>query len=393
MYEKVGIQEIVDAAAAIQCTKPCTRSNEIESLIVSCQHFGYMIVKTVSGPLADVVLPSLLLSSSLLLTGFTLASFTAASSVLMFSVASFLCGFFQGPAWGACAVLLKQLVASEQFATWWGILSISSNVAGTFGPYLSAALINNYGWRSTFATVSTATMAFAGVSFVTLRLLMQQNKKAKDTASRQHFLDVFTPQFGLVFLSYMLVSTVRGACTDWGSMFLMQSKQRSLVIASSFSSTQEIGGIVGSVAAGYVADMMVSKNSGSIKPRYIISLFLTILQTVGVLAFIFCVDSQSSQMWINFVAFLIGFGMYGAITLFGVLAMEVAPANLAGTSHSMVTLGANLGRVMAGYPLSLIATLLTWHESFLAVLVISLLSVSVLFIGLQYRGLTEKKNI
>ncbi|GFR57918.1 solute carrier family 37 (Glucose-6-phosphate transporter), member 4a [Elysia marginata] len=107
-----------------------------------------------------------------------------------------------------------------------------------------------------------------------------------DGAPRQ-FRNVLTPQLGLVFLSYMLVSIVRGACSDWGQMYLVQNKQQTALIASSFSSSQEIGGIVCSIAAGYVADLMVSKNSGSVKPRYLISLFLTLLQTVGMLAFLF----------------------------------------------------------------------------------------------------------
>ncbi|GFR57919.1 glucose-6-phosphate translocase [Elysia marginata] len=122
-------------------------------VIISSQHLGYMIVKTMAGPMADVVSLSLLLWSSLFLTGLTLASFTAASSVLMFSVASFLCGFVQRPSWGACAVLLKQLVEPQQFATWWGILSVSTNVAGTVGLFLSAFCVESYGCRSAFLAV------------------------------------------------------------------------------------------------------------------------------------------------------------------------------------------------------------------------------------------------
>ncbi|GFR94851.1 glucose-6-phosphate translocase [Elysia marginata] len=106
-----------------------------------------------------------------------------ASSVLMFSVASFLCGFVQGPSWGACAVLLKQLVEPQQFATWWGILSVSTNVAGTVGPFLSAFCVESYGWRSAFVAVSTVTMVFSGLSFVVLQLFTSGDQKAKQTGA------------------------------------------------------------------------------------------------------------------------------------------------------------------------------------------------------------------
>ncbi|KAK3786156.1 hypothetical protein RRG08_001193 [Elysia crispata] len=154
-------------------------------VIISCQHLGYMIVKTISGPMADIVVPSLLLSASLFFTGLMLASFTVASSVPLFAVSSFFCGFAQGPAWGACAVLLKQLVKPEQFATWWGVLSVSSNVAGTVGPFLSAYLVEAYGWRTAFVVVATITMAFSGFSFVVLRLFTQGDEKVKDTGFLQ----------------------------------------------------------------------------------------------------------------------------------------------------------------------------------------------------------------
>ncbi|RUS74160.1 hypothetical protein EGW08_018075, partial [Elysia chlorotica] len=305
-------QSIPYAAPVIAKTENLQNSHL--GFIISSQHLGYMIVKAFSGPIADLVAPTILLSASLFFTGVTLASFTVASSVLLFAVSSFLCGFAQGPAWGACAVLLKQLVKPEQFATWWGVLSVSSNIAGTIGPFLSAYLLEAYGWRAAFLTVSTTTMAFSGFAFVVFKLFTYGDAKATDKGSTRQFRDVFSPQLGLVFLSYTLVSLVRGACSDWGQMYLVQSKQQPILVASSFSSSQEIGGIIGSIAAGYVADLMISKNSGNVKPRYAISLFLTVLQTFGLLAFIFSVTAQSSQLWINLWAFMIGFGMYGAIT-------------------------------------------------------------------------------
>ena len=40
------------------------------------------------------------------------------------------------------------------------------------------------------------------------------------------FLEVFTPKLGLIFLAYMLVSLIRGACNDWGPMYLIRNKQQ-----------------------------------------------------------------------------------------------------------------------------------------------------------------------
>uniref|UniRef100_A0A0B6Z3H5 Major facilitator superfamily (MFS) profile domain-containing protein n=1 Tax=Arion vulgaris TaxID=1028688 RepID=A0A0B6Z3H5_9EUPU len=75
--------------------------------------------------------------------------------------------------------------------------------------------------------------------------------------------------------------------------------------------------------------------------------------------------------------------MYGIISLLGVASMEVAPENLSGTAHSLATLGGNVGRVIAGYPLSVVATWMSWHESFLAVLLVSIASLGVSIVCVQ----------
>ena len=59
----------------------------------------------------------------------------------------------------------SQLVEPKQFATWWGVLSVSANVAGTFGPFLSAFLVGAYGWRSAFVAVCKFTTKYCDFLF------------------------------------------------------------------------------------------------------------------------------------------------------------------------------------------------------------------------------------
>ena len=41
------------------------------------------------------------------------------------------------------------------------------------------------------------------------------------------------------------------------------------------------------------------------------------------------------------VGFLMGFGIYGPVSLYGVMAIEAAPTHLSGTSHAIVSLASN----------------------------------------------------
>ncbi|CAG5133327.1 unnamed protein product, partial [Candidula unifasciata] len=287
-------------------------------LILSSQQLGYTFVKFIGGTLADILDPGLTFVTCLLLTGITCAAFTAAASVSLFAVIWFLCGMAQGPAWSACAVLLKQNFPPDQFATWWSILSTSSNVAGTAGPFVSQAIVSAFSWRASLLTAG-----------------------------------------------------------------------------SSFISSQEVGGIMGSILTGYISDYLVSKGEKTTRSRLKIIVLLSVLETLGLYLLIFHTTHQSFQIFMNFFGFLVGFGMYGIISLLGVASMELAPENLSGTAHSLATLGGNIGRVMAGYPLSVIATWRTWHESFLVVLLVSVACIVVSIVCLQMlqsRDVAKRKS-
>jgi len=47
------------------------------------------------------------------------------------------------------------------------------------------------------------------------------------------------------------------------------------------------------------------------------------------------------QMLITLIGFTIGFGIYGPVSLYGVMAIEAAPTHLSGTSHAIVSLACN----------------------------------------------------
>ena len=47
------------------------------------------------------------------------------------------------------------------------------------------------------------------------------------------------------------------------------------------------------------------------------------------------------QLFIAISGFLVGFGIYGPVALYGVMAMEAAPSHLSGTAHAITGLAAN----------------------------------------------------
>ena len=233
-----------------------------------------------------------------------------------------------------------------------------------------------YSSKTIYISPGSSSLGLSAVCYILLRSGVKQSEEDGGTKEgkeekRGSFHDLFTPVPVMVYVIYLLVSVVRGACNDWGQLYLIQEKGQSIATGSSFTSSQEVGGIVGSLITGYISDYLISKDPGKATPRLTIVMWLSVMQTVALYLFVYFVTAQSSHMWIGLISFFIGFGMYSNIALLGICSMEVTPGNLAGTAHSMAALGGNIGRIIAGYPLSLVATWWSWHQSFFVALEVS----------------------
>ncbi|XP_067655309.1 glucose-6-phosphate exchanger SLC37A4-like [Haliotis asinina] len=346
-------------------------------LIVSSQMFGYMVSKFISGILVDFYSPTFLFAAGLFFTGVTAVTFTVFNSWMVFTVIWFLNGIVQGTGWPACAVLIKRWFSPDQFGTWWSILSTSMNAAGTVGPLVSAALVTSHGWRIGIIASGLVAMCFSGVCLLLLQdyppgsepKTKRDAPKLKDfsLAQQKSRLPALfrCPLYVMVCINYWIVSFIRGGCNDWGQLYLIEEKGQPSFIGSAFTSSQEVGGIVGSVLAGYISDYLVFKKGWQVNPRLKVVLWFTWMTAVCIYLLLYYVKADSPKFWVSALGFGIGFGLYGATAMFGVTSMETAPSRMEGTAHSIAALASNLGIVASGLPLSLIARFYNWHASFI----------------------------
>nr|XP_030694711.1 glucose-6-phosphate exchanger SLC37A4 isoform X3 [Globicephala melas] len=310
-------------------------------LITSSQSAAYAISKFVSGVLSDQMSARWLFSSGLLLVGLVNVVFSWSSAVPVFAALWFLNGLAQGLGWPPCGKVLRKWFEPSQFGTWWAVLSTSMNLAGGLGPILATILAQSYSWRSTLALSGALCVV---VSF--LCLLLIHNEPA-DVGLRN--LDP-TPSKGKKGSSYM--------------------------------SALEVGGLVGSIAAGYLSDRAMAKARLSMygSPRHGLLLFMMAGMTVSMYLFRVTVTSDSPKLWILVLGAVFGFSSYGPIALFGVIANESAPPNLCGTSHAIVGLMANVGGFLAGLPFSTIAKHYSWSTAFWVAEVICAASTGAFFL-------------
>ncbi|NXQ84780.1 G6PT1 protein, partial [Nyctibius grandis] len=240
-------------------------------LITSSQSAAYAISKFVSGVLSDQMSARWLFSSGLLMVGLVNVVFSWSSTVTAFAGLWFLNGLAQGLGWPPCGKILRKWFEPSQFGTWWAILSTSMNLAGGLGPIIAALASLNYDWR---VTLSFSGFICVVVSFVCLVLIKNEpsdvglpniepgaKKGKKGSSSDNSTLTelLLSPYLWVLSTGYLVVFGVKTCCTDWGQLFLIQERGQSMLVGSSYMSALEIGGLVGSIAAGYLSDRAVAR--------------------------------------------------------------------------------------------------------------------------------------
>ncbi|NXB14998.1 G6PT1 protein, partial [Rhagologus leucostigma] len=240
-------------------------------LITSSQSAAYAISKFISGVLSDQMSARWLFSSGLLMVGLVNVVFSWSSTVMAFAGLWFLNGLAQGLGWPPCGKILRKWFEPSQFGTWWAILSTSMNLAGGLGPIVAALMSMNYDWRK---TLSFSGFTCVVVSFVCLVLIKNEpsdvglpnieqgaKKGKKGSSSDNSTLTelLLSPYLWVLSTGYLVVFGVKTCCTDWGQLFLIQERGQSMLVGSSYMSALEIGGLVGSIAAGYLSDRAVAK--------------------------------------------------------------------------------------------------------------------------------------
>ncbi|XP_061660279.1 glucose-6-phosphate exchanger SLC37A4b isoform X1 [Syngnathoides biaculeatus] len=368
-------------------------------LITSSQTVSYAISKFISGVLSDQISARWLFSIGLFVVGGINVVFSWSSTVSMFSLLWFINGLGQGCGWPPCGKVLRKWFEPSQFGTWWSVLSCSMNLAGSLGPILVTVLLHYYDWRTILAMSGVFCAAFSLVTLVFVRnepkdvglpAIESAPKKGAMRCSSESTLREFllSPFLWVLSLSYLVVFGVKTAATDWGQLFLMQEKGQTALMGSTYMSALEVGGFVGSLAAGLISDRAVARSGLGThgNPRH--GLLIAMMAAMYVTMYLFRVTLKpeipkeaplwvqvihpvsvllgvpEKEIWILFLGAMFGFSSYGPIALFGVITSESAPSNFCGTSHAIVALMANVGAFVAGLPFSTIAKQHSWDMAF-----------------------------
>ncbi|NWR03056.1 G6PT1 protein, partial [Paradoxornis webbianus] len=370
-------------------------------LITSSQSAAYAISKFISGVLSDQMSARWLFSSGLLMVGLVNVVFSWSSTVMAFAGLWFLNGLAQGLGWPPCGKILRKWFEPSQFGTWWAVLSTSMNLAGGLGPIVAALVSMNYDWRQTLSFSGFTCMV---VSFVCLVLIKNEpsdvglpnieqgaKKGKKGSSSDNSTLTelLLSPYLWVLSTGYLVVFGVKTCCTDWGQLFLIQERGQSMLVGSSYMSALEIGGLVGSIAAGYLSDRAVAKVGLSSygNPRHALLLSMMAGMCVSMFLFRITVTGDSPKNMRFLLAFFLPLPLPSFPEKITVsLVKETFSYNNLSTltdfkKSNYVTFKfyTEVGGFLAGLPFSTIAKYYSWATAFWVAEVICIASTVAFF--------------
>jgi OPA family sugar phosphate sensor protein UhpC-like MFS transporter len=337
---------------------------------------AYGFSKFLSGVMGDRSNPRYFMGVGLILTGFMNILFGFSSSLSMFVVFWGLNGWFQGWGWPPCAKLLTHWYSQSERGRWWGLWNTSHNVGGALIPIVGAACAEQWGWRS--AMWLPGVVCIFGGLFLINRLRdtpasmgLPSIEQFRGEPDASLFSDVSAPSTKSILLSYILknrylwilgatyffVYIIRTAVNDWSVLFLVEHRDYTLLGAGVCIFWFETGGLLGSLAAGWLSDRMFQGRRGPVNLLFC----LGVTVAVG----LFWLVPHGAPFLDSLLMFWIGFLIFGPQMLIGVAAAELTPKSAAGSATGFIGWLGYLGSAAAGLPIGLATQWYGWSGYYL----------------------------
>uniref|UniRef100_A0A7S0YG03 Major facilitator superfamily (MFS) profile domain-containing protein n=1 Tax=Polytomella parva TaxID=51329 RepID=A0A7S0YG03_9CHLO len=359
---------------------------------------AYGMSKFISGVLGAKFSPTVLLSGGLLATAATNFTFACGGSLPWFVFFWALNGTLQGVGGPCCARILTSWFNGAERGTYWGMWNVAHNVGGFVAPLVAGGCSKQFGWKwgmwAPAAIASVVGLAVAvmckdrpeDVGFPPVEpvdvALSSQARSAKgskaekaNTKSGNAESDILgqlvknvlkNPFIWGLALTYFFIYIVRQGVTSWFVFYLMKQKGASDAGQAAMRvSGLELGGLVGSLAAGRLSDFLIKKadgKGGNVGKRIVVVMLYTVGVAAALLAFRALPASAVSLQWLT--VFLIGFFLYGPQMLIGLCGAELVGPSSVGASEGFLGWVAYLGAANAGIPLSVVVKEHGWDAYF-----------------------------
>ncbi len=348
--------------------------------ILTLSSLMYGLSKFTSGIISDRSNPRYFMAVGLMLTGVLNIMFGMSGALPLLAILWSANGWFQGWGWPPCSRLLMHWYGRKQRARWWAVWNTSHNLGGAVIPILAAGTIAYFGgWR--YALYIPGIMAIGG-GFILMNRLRDtpqslglppieefsganatdataaSSEPERELTTREIlFKYVLTNRYiWILSAAYFFVYFVRQAVNDWSFVYLTTQQGYSMAAAGVSIGLFEIGGLCGSLAAGWLSDLGFGGRRGPTSVIFGAGIILSVIA--------FWFFSGGHWFFAQSSMFAIGFFIFGPQMLIGIAAAELSHKKAAATATGFAGAIAYVGAATAGAPLASITESWGWSGFF-----------------------------
>lgn len=340
----------------------------------------YGVGKFVLGLISDRSNPRYFMGVALIFTGILNIVFGFTASIIMLGMVWMFNSLFQAGGWPPCGRLLMHWYGHRERARWWAVWNTSHNLGAFLIPLIASGLMTYFGWR--YALYVPGVIAIIGGFFLINRLRdtpqslglppieeyrgevtpQEAAKEERELSAKEIlFKYVLTNRFiWTLAFAYFFIYVMRLAISQWSNDFLIQKHGYGAWTANTFITIFEVGGFVGSLAAGFLSDRLFKGRRGPVNTLY----------AVGIVGSVAAFWFGTSFHWIagSVAMFSVGFFIFGPQMLIGVAASELSHKKAAGTATGFCSIFGYAGAAFAGAPIAAIVEGYGWHSFFITII-------------------------
>jgi MFS transporter, OPA family, sugar phosphate sensor protein UhpC len=183
-------------------------------------------------------------------------------------------------------------------------------------------------------------------------------------------------------ISGFFVYIIRQAVNDWTVLYLVQTKGYTKIAAGAVIFWFEVGGVLGSLTAGWASDRIFAAARGPVNALFCLC--------TAVCLYGFWSATTAQPIIDSLLVFATGFFIFGPQMLIGVAAAELSHKKAAATATGFIGWISYLGGAIAGYPLGLLMNAYGWDALFVVLMGCAVISTGMLLPLWNVRSREEK---
>ncbi|MCU9519067.1 MFS transporter [Corynebacterium sp. ES2794-CONJ1] len=333
------------------------------------------------------------------------------ASVGIFATVMFINGWFQGMGYPPCGRVVVQWFSTNERGWKGSLWNTSHNLGAGALPFLVAfgLHLTEQNWRAAFWVPAVVALVVAVISFVLIRdnptavglppideYRNDPPKVAEDTnnglgiSTRELvFKHILTNKIILLLaIGNVFVYALRYGVLNWVTTYLSEVHNMSITSGLISFGAFEIAGFIGTILCGWTSDKIFNGNrSASI-------LLFTTGAGLSIAGYWLMPVGTPFLVMVLFVALIGGF-IYGPVGLIGLQALDLSPANVAGTAAGFTGLfGYLLGATLASTGVGYLVEYAGWDVTFMVFLGFAvLIFIIFLFIRREENALLERRKM